>query len=422
MVEQDDQWFPDTGALADDLARESKRVLARREIAHVELYHRMSRTLRVTHSRDGHVVAVRSGCDEGIALRTWDAHDSRLRFAAASGRTAEAIERVVDRALLSGAVGSVAPGDRCAREGPLVDHDEEVGLPDADRLASWLAEAREAFAAADGGGAGPDRSWVEVASTWETWVGDGQVLGSRRRVRGWALLEVPMPEGAAAPLILAARSWPDLDPGAWVRMRSEGLGVGRAGLEMPAGRLPVLFSPGASTTLVLALVRAVPPDGSRFEVGPGFRALDDPGEPGALFGGVFDDLGFPTARTLVADGRTMLTRLFGPGHYRRPSFRDAPVCLPANLVVEPPEAPAPSTGLIVHRAAVHVLSPERWVLEVDGTWWSGGEPRRAIRGARVPTGPHDLLSRCIAGVGAPLASYRGVRTPALLFDGLPVTP
>ena len=422
MVEQDDQWFPDTDALADDLARESKRVLARREVAHVELYHRMSRTLRVTHPRHADVVAVRSGCDEGIALRVWDARDSHVRFTAASGRTAEAIERAVDRALLLGAVGSVAPGDRCTREGSLADHDEAAGLPDDDRLATWLAEARETFATADWGRADPDRSWVEVASTCETWVGDGHVLGSRWRARAWALLEAPVPEASAAPLILAGRSWRDLDPRDWVRMRSEGLVVERGGVELPAARLPVLFSPDASATLVLALVRSVPSDGSTVEVGPGFRVRDDPEEPRALFGGVFDDLGFTTTRRQVADGCTMLARLVGPGHYRRPSFRDVPVSLPVNLVVEPPEAGAPSRGLIAHRVAVHALSAERWVLELDGTWWSDGEPRGAIRGARVPTGPRELLSRCVAGVGAPFASYRGVRTPGLLFDGLTVTP
>ena len=34
----------------------------------------------------------------------------------------------------------------------------------------------------------------------------------------------------------------------------------------------------------------------------------------------------------------------GPGHYRRPSFRDPPTAQPAHLVLETPKKPQPSTA------------------------------------------------------------------------------
>lgn len=423
MTEQDDHWFSDTDALADELARASKRVRARSGIAHVEIYHRISRTIRVTAPREGDAVATRAGWEEGTALRLWGAGESDLRFVATSGGAPESIDRAVDRALSDEGRQRAAPADRCVREATLVDRDgDAVVLPGPDRLAAWLVDARQFLSSTGDAGAEPARLWIEVASTCETWVGDGSIVGSRWRARGWALLEPASGEGgSSAPRILAARSWKDIDPRDWLRMEPPRPRLGLPRSEMPAGPIVVIFSPEASATLILALVRAAPAEGARVETGPGFRVRDAPEEPGALFGGQFDDLGFPTRPTRVGDGHRVLDSLLGPGHYRRPSFRDVPACFPANLVVEPPGTEAPATGLRVHRVGVHPLAPARWALEVDGTWWTGGEPRGAVRGACISTAPRELLARCTAGAGEPFASHRGVRTPALLFEGLTVT-
>ena len=419
VAEQDDHWFSKSDALAEELAHASKRLTARAGVAHVEIYHRISRTIRGTALRDEPVIALRTGCEEGTALRVWGARETDVRFVATSGGAVETIERAVDRVLSDEDSGRAAPSDRCDREDPLVDHDGDAEvLPGPDRLMAWLDAARVVLSPVGE----PARLWFEVASTCETWASGGRTLGSRRRARGWALLDPgPGVAGSPGPRILAARSWNDLDSRDWVRTELDRPTGELPRTEPSSGRVGVLLSPEAAATLVLALVRAVPPDGVTVEVGQGFRVRDAPDEPAALFGGLFDDLGFPTRPTLVADGCRLLDFLSGPGHYRRPSFRDVPVCQPANLIVEPPDGEAPPNCLRVHRLTIHPLAPDRWVLEVDGIWWSEGAPRGAVSPGFIAAAPRELLARCVAGVGQPFGSHRGVRTPALLFDGLPVT-
>ena len=402
--------------IEERLGAASRRLLERTRVAQVELYHRLSRTIRVTHELDGadEHVSRRSGVDEGTALRLWRPSEQGVRFTAVSGSTEAAIVDAAARAL--GGACAEAPHELGFGGERLDDHDD-VPLPDEAVLARWLAAAREGL------GRRVARTWVEAAETRETWVVGGDVRASRSRVRGWAAVELAASgSNNGAPLILASRAWNRLDTDGWARLAESRL-EGRSGTHPPAPDdvPPLLLAPESAATLILTLVRAAAAMGPELAVSPGFRITDAPDEPEALFGGGFDDLGFRTARQPVADGRS-LAAPSGPGHYRRPSFRDTPVALPSNLVVAPPASTPPGDRWSIHRLAIHALSVERWGLEVDATLYRGHEPCGSLRGAHVATGPRELLARCIVGVGAPVASHRGVVTPALLFEGFSVRP
>ena len=394
----------------------SRRLLAQRHVAHVELYHRLSHTIRVAHAIDDGKddISHRSGIDEGTALRLWSEGEG-VRFAAVSGGARGSIEDAAERAQ-RGPV-SDCPHDLCAGPEPAADHDD-VPVPDEAALVPWLAKARDRV------GRAIERMWVEAAETLETWILDGEVRATRSRARGWSGLELAATEsGSGRPLILASRAWNRLDSADWGGLLEWRLAPDRE-LREPdrgAGAPLVLFSPECSATLVSTLVRASAPIDCEIAVGPGFCVIDAPDEPLALFGGVFDDLGFATSRQVVADGHALVAHR-SRGTYRRPSFRDTPVALPAHLVVTPPDTVPPANRWSIHRLSIHALSADRWVLDVDATFWAGGEARGSLPGAHITTGPRELLAACIAGVGLPVPSHRGVRTPGLLFEGLAVRP
>jgi hypothetical protein len=410
-------WRGPSIAQAEERLRDaSLRLLARRQFAHVELYHRLSHTIRIVHALDDGTedISRRSGIDEGTALRLWSESEG-VRFAAVSGSVRGAIEDAAKRAQ-RGPV-SDSPDDLCAGPERAGDHDD-VPIPDERTLATWLATARDRV------GRAVERMWVEAAETLETWIVDGEVRASRSRARGWAGLELGATErGSGGPLILASRAWNRLDSADWGRLLEWRLAPDSELQEADrrAETQLVLFSPECSATLVSTLVRASAPIDSEIAVGPGFCVMDAPDEPLALFGGVFDDLGFATSRQVVADGRAFCAQPVR-GTYRRPSFRDTPVALPAHLVVAPPDTAPPEARWSIHRLSIHALAADRWVLDVDATLWAGGEARCSLSGAHVTTGPRELLAGCIGGVGLPVPSHRGVRTPALLFEGLAVKP
>jgi len=397
----------------DELTEVARRLRSRAQVAHVELYHRLSRTVRITHAlEDGHDrVFSGMGIDEGTALRLWRAGEQGVHFSAVSGSSRAAIEEAAERAL-RGPVSDAPDEPGSGAEGR-DDHDD-VPAPDEAQLVGWLATARERF------GQPVAQSWIEAAETVETWITDGEVGGCRSRARGWALLEPePSERAAGQPLILASRAWNRLDPEGFGRLFAGRVASGPELHEPEPTDAPVLFSPETSATLVSTLIRTGLSFDMGLPVGPGLQVTDAPDEPDALFGGRFDDLGLRASRQAVADGRSLL-RLPASGRYRRPSFRDVPVALPAHLVVAPPESAPPQRRWSVHRLAIHVLSAERWILELDATSWKRGEPAGCIRGAHVATGPRELLAGCFAGVGPAAASHRGVLTPALLFEGLAI--
>ena len=95
----------------------------------------------------------------------------------------------------------------------------------------------------------------------------------------------------------------------------------------------------------------------------------------------------------------------------RTSFRDPPTSFPAHLVVEATGESPPARCTRVAGLAVHPLAEGRWVLELD----LGSGPAGFIE-----TSPAELFRRCQAGIGPAHLSHRGVETPGLLFEGLPV--
>jgi hypothetical protein len=179
------------------------------------------------------------------------------------------------------------------------------------------------------------------------------------------------------------------------------------------GQQPVLFTSEAAAELVSAVVRGCLVRNERLDAitGSGWVVADDPASPRALFGGSFDDATFPTERRLLADGRRVVASIDGPGYLKRSSFRDPPQPLPSHLVVESPSKASFDGGLVVSGVTVHPLAAEEWILEFEGS--SG----RGVEGF-IRTNPLKLMRCCAGTVGPSRLSYRGIQTPALLFEGL----
>jgi hypothetical protein len=89
-----------------------------------------------------------------------------------------------------------------------------------------------------------------------------------------------------------------------------------------------------------------------------------------------------------------------------------------HLVVCAPAATPPGRGVLVSGMTLHALDPERWILEIDGAELRDGQPGARLRGATLHVSPVELVERCVAAVGPERDSHLGVRTRALLFDGL----
>jgi hypothetical protein len=189
-----------------------------------------------------------------------------------------------------------------------------------------------------------------------------------------------------------------------------------------SSRVPVLFSPEASALIVQALVRTLHVAGADHDlaVGPAWRVTDDPRDPASLFGGVFDDAGFTTRKENLANGLRCIGEISGPGHYRRPSFRDRPEALPSHLVVEARNQPVPDRAVVATAVGLHPVAPDRWLLRVEGAHLNRGQPGAPLRPSHISISPRELVRRCAATIGPSRASHRGVQTPALLFEDLPL--
>jgi len=414
----------DADSLLERLVRYSSALALPRQVERFELYHRASTAIRVVRRGSSDRDEVRVGCEDGVAARLQVRGEPLVRFAAASGGGETSVRESIELATEGpGSAPAVAeewiePGER------RIDRDPDARLPSPASLASWL-ECALAALGPDSGGVAYDAAWVEVASTVESWVLDGKPCSSRVRTRGWALLRLksqPAALRSPRPLVLAARSWRNLSREGWSELQEARQLPQGASLGGPERRLPVLFSPETSAVLVQALVRAIHgyPRSSPFEVGPGWRVHDAPDDTEALFGGDFDDIGADARCLTLADGSTAIGRIHGAGHLRRPSFRDRPRSSPSHLRVEPLETVRAGDALRVSRLSLHPLPSGRWILDIDGALLSGGAPGPVAAGGMVSTTPEELVQKCVAGCGAAVLSHRGVRTPALLFDGLRV--
>jgi hypothetical protein len=222
--------------------------------------------------------------------------------------------------------------------------------------------------------------------------------------------------------LVARRRWEDL-PAEAARRVLEDRRLPAGSVESPpASRVSVLFSPEASALIVQALVRTLHVAGADhgLAVGPAWRVTDDPRDPASLFGGIFDDSGFTTRKERLANGLRCVGEISGPGHYRRPSFRDPPEALPSHLVVEARDQPAPERAVVATVVGLHPVAPDRWLLRIEGAHLERGQPGSPLRPSHISISPRDLVRRCTATIGPSRASYRGVQTPALLFEELPL--
>jgi hypothetical protein len=372
----------------------------------VELYARASQRIRVSIDLSGRL-RVDRGTDAGLAVRAFDARRRTLGFAAATGFDPGQAARAARRA-----EADAAPfdGERPWSEGAGMRNDgleSFPGLPSRDDLAAWLTGALRSS------GCNPaEDPWVEASSTIETsWTREGSWTRSRLRIWGIVVSRcVASPKAEPVPRVVAARCMAALPADPWP-IHGEAGRVGRMESES------VVFDGEALAALVPTLVRALGDKGSSGEarVGPGWVVSDDPTHPDASVGGPWDDAGFSARPVPLADGRTVVGTIGGPGSLRRGSFRDPPEPAPSLLRVEPP-AVAPSRGDVrVVASRIHSLDG-RWVMEVDGVDPDGTAFHRRF----VRTDPLELAARCAGGIGPAIARAGAVVTPALRFEGLRV--
>jgi hypothetical protein len=92
------------------------------------------------------------------------------------------------------------------------------------------------------------------------------------------------------------------------------------------------------------------------------------------------------------------------------------------LVLEGGEDPMPPKGFSAHDLRVHRLTPDRWVLDLLGTWLREGRPSASLDRLRLPVRPHDLVARCTRAIGTSRLHANGVSTPTLVFEGIHLRP
>ncbi len=372
----------------------------------VELYARASKRIRVSIDTGGRL-HVERGTDEGIAVRTFDARRRTLGFAAASGLDPRDVSRAARRA-----AADAVPLDR---ERPWSEwagerHDgagSTPDLPSRDDLATWLTGALRRS-----GCVPAEDPWVEASATIETsWTREG--VWTRSRLRIWGIVVGPCvasPHAEPIPRVVAARSLASLPADPWPLH-------GETRKSGPIRSQSVVFDGDALAALVPALVRTLADKGSVgvARVGPGWVVRDDPTSGEASVGGLWDDAGFPARVVALADGRTTVGAIAGPGSFRRGSFRDPPEPTPTLLRVEPPTIDSCTGEARVVAVRIHAFDT-RWLLEVDGVDPEGA----AFHGRFIRTEPFALAARCVGGTGSAITRAGNVLSPALRFEGLRV--
>ena len=377
----------------------------------VELYARASRRVRVSIDADG-ALHVDHGIDEGLAVRVHEPARKTLGFAAASGLGAAEAARAARRAEAD-AVPFDGERPWSDRGGVRTDGAEAPpDLPPAEALADWLTGALRRSGAVPA-----EDPWVEASSTLEAaWTTEGGWVRSRLRV--WGILVAPCVAVAGAepvPRVVAVRDPAGLPSDPWPLHGTAARAASRRAVAARSGS--VVFDGEALAPLVPALVRALADTGPRgaTRVGPGWVLKDDPTDPEAPVGGMWDDAGFATAVVRLADGHEVVGRIAGPGSFRRGSFRDPPEPAPTLLRVEPPAVDPPPGGVRIVAVRIHPLDG-RWLLEVDGVDPTGA----AFHGGLVRTDPLELAARCVGGIGPAALRAGAVLTPALRFERLRV--
>ena len=389
-----------------------------------EVYQRLSQSVRVRKHARSDVATLEAGHECGTALRLRSS-DGSATFGTVSGAGEAGL-----RWLLNDADRSLSepeapwPDPTAAR--CLDDRDDRAPrLPSFADLNTWLEKAwwRYTDMAAERRGPPPlEHAWVESASTLELWVSSDGAKALRSRCRSWA---VGLPgalqggSGRPRPLGVASRRFKGLPVDGWRRLGADRTWPAGRSATPPEGAA-VLFSPESAGELVFALARALHLGDSveLSTVGPAWRLVDDPAGPDCPMGCSFDDVLFPTRARVLADGHRGRDTIVGPGHLRRPSYRNPPVALPTHLVVEPTDASLPDRCVLATDLRVHALAPDRWLLEIDGGVLEAGEPGPPIARSFVSTHPRELVRRCIGSFGDARRVHRAVTTPALLFENL----
>jgi hypothetical protein len=407
-----------------DLVDASRTIRERCRGRQWEVYRRLSHSVRVRKHARVDIANLEAGHESGTALRLRSS-DGSATFGTTSGTGGEGISWLLDDADRARAEPE-APWPARSVSRCLDDRDERApSLPSPSDLNTWLENAwlRYTEMAAERRGPPPlEHAWVESACTLECWVNSGGAQAMRLRSRSWAtglLGTLKGGEGRPRPLGVASRRWAELPVDGWRR-----LGADRtwpAGRSMPLpGETAILFSPESAGELVFALANALylGDSSAQAAVGPGWHLVDDPEAPDSPMGGCFDDLLFPTRARILADGRRDVDVIVGPGHWRRPSYRNPPVALPTHLVIESTGASLPDRCVLATGLRVHALAPDRWLLEIEGGILEAGEPGPPITRSFVRTSPRELVQGCIASFGSARRVHRAVTTPALLFENL----
>lgn len=382
----------------------------------VEIYRRRSERLRSGVASDRATSESNVGSEQGVAVRV-ELADGRIGFGACSGDGDRSLVVALGDAVVAASPPSSPPpaweSGRAARRS---DRMVWEPFPDRDRLGKWLDGALDREGSETNPGERPTAVRVETAWTVETLVADGGPEAERSRQRAWAIAWFDRPHGSGAREVVrttAALRLDDLDPNWWIdpieRLAPPNRGPGRDGGAVVIAPEGAAMLAGAITQMLHGDPRAI-----GLGVGPGWCVTEDPLAPSALFGGLFDDAGFPTGRTELADGRQVVGTIGCQGWLRRGSYREPPVATPNNLLLTPLRIAPPDGATWVETIRIHPLGGGEWILEIEP--WPAGKKEPATRFHR--TRPLELARRCVGGVGEPRQTMRGVRTPALVFDGL----
>jgi hypothetical protein len=328
----------------------------------------------------------------GLAMRLARPGATLASFAACSGLSDEALDWVLEAVTREGA-GALTdmPEPGTVVEPLRTDLDVGHELPTAEELESWMADRKQA-------------AWIESGGTHEVVVGHEGWVAIRGRNRSWAMTG----GGEDGPRLFAARGVAPPDLGDWSCMEA------RAGRTTGSPPPTLVFAPSAAAAVISSLVRAMQAGDvpSGIPVGAGLCVADDPRHPAALSGGEFDDAGFETRRTVLADGRHAVGTLPRAGTLRRASFRDAPSPSASTLLVFPDAPITVGQGVrIVTRCRILPVSRGEWVLDLGS-----GTSSRPPAIARIT--PEALVERCVGTLGSPVVCAEGVITPGLVFAGI----
>jgi hypothetical protein len=364
------------------------------KVSGIELFVKLSRRVRVTKGVGFETIRCHRVEESGLAVRAFGVAENRAGFAASSGISDEGLRWAVTKAC-SGAslVDGASPGDGADLANERRDLDRETALPQEGAISQALRDS-------------PAVNWIEAGATLEVIVGREGWVAVRGRGRCWAFAD------AGSPRLVAQR--------------------GTAGWEALLNRLTtrdippsakrergtIVLPPEAAAPVVSGLVRVFHGPASHPPplVGPAWEVTDEPGHPGGLTGGSFDDAGFATrTRSLAASG-TWNGRLDGAGTYRRSSFREPPEVGPSNLVVKGGlTEEAFASAVLATRCRILEISRELWVLELD---FSTGPDRENEFKLWARVSPERLLGAMSHRMGNPITTSMGPIVPALVLQDL----